>query len=339
MKTPLTNPIIEGTRVTFLWLGESAPHFISDLHGWEDNPQPLKELSPGRWGITFDLAEDAYLEYAFYDPETKKRFPDPLNKKTIYNGVGSYNQYFYMSAFAPTPYIRAPRTGLRGTVTRHKIASEFMTATKQRPLILYQPPTKEPVPLLVVYDGPDYYSRGRLAHIVDHLIAEGRIRPLALAMVQNGGPARTAEYGASEATLAFLISSVIPFAAERLNLLDYNQHPGVHGVMGASMGGIMSIYTALRLPHIFGRALSQAGAFHLWQLESIAVQMVRHMPRPSVKLWLDCGQMDFLLDSNRAMAAALREHGYDFIYRENGGAHNYTTWRNACIEGLEWLFA
>ncbi len=66
---------------------------------------------------------------------------------------------------------------------------------------------------------------------------------------------------------------------------------------------------------------------------------MRHLPRPNVKFWLDCGQMDFLLTSNRAMAAIMREHGYDITYRESGGAHNYTTWRNACIPTLEHLFA
>jgi enterochelin esterase-like enzyme len=49
--------------------------------------------------------------------------------------------------------------------------------------------------------------------------------------------------------------------------------------------------------------------------------------------------MDFLLAANRKMHSLLTERGYDVIYRENGGAHNYTTWRNSYIEGLEILFA
>jgi len=332
------NPMINGTTVTFLWHGETAPHFISDLHGWEDNPEPLKEIEKGIWSISFDLAENAYLEYAFYEPKTKKRFPDPLNKKTIYNGVGSYNYYFYMTAAQPTPYARISGHGLRGRVTRHKLASEFVTASQERPLYLYHPPVDVAVPLLVVYDGPDYFRRGRLTEIVDNLIAAKRIQPLALAFIQNGGPARTVEYGCSEATLAFLVGSLLPFVSQQANILEAGNNPGVHGVMGASMGGLMSMYTALRLPHIFGRALCQSGAYHLWHLETVAMQLVRYQPKPPVKLWMDCGQMDFLLDSNRAMAALLKEQGYDLTYRENGGAHNYTTWRNACVEGMETLF-
>jgi enterochelin esterase family protein len=135
------------------------------------------------------------------------------------------------------------------------------------------------------------------------------------------------------------MSQVLPLAARELNLLDFEKKPGAHGIMGASMGGLMSVFTALKLPRVFGKALSQAGAFELWEHESTTMQMARHFPKPDVKLWLDCGRLDFLLEPNRRMAALLREKGYSFGYRENGGAHNYTTWRDACVAGLEYLFA
>jgi enterochelin esterase-like enzyme len=54
---------------------------------------------------------------------------------------------------------------------------------------------------------------------------------------------------------------------------------------------------------------------------------------------MDCGRMDFLLDGNRKMHAILRERGYEVTYVENGGAHNFTTWRDSVSRGLETLFA
>jgi enterochelin esterase family protein len=100
----------------------------------------------------------------------------------------------------------------------------------------------------------------------------------------------------------------------------------------------MSVFTAMRLPDVFGKALSQAGAFELWEHQSTVMQMVRHFPKPDIQLWLDCGQMDFLLAANRQMRALLTEKGYNLTYHENGGAHNYTTWRDSCVRGLEVLF-
>mgnify|MGYP000035340274 CR=1 FL=1 len=339
MSSMSLNPIIHDNSVTITWRGENAPCFISDLHGWEQNPQSLTETQQGVWTISFDLPPNAYLEYAFYDPQAKKRFFDPLNKKSVYNGVGGYNHFFYMPQAQPTPLTNLPASGLRGKITRHALPAQYVTVGRERRVSLYHPPTTgEPVPLLVVYDGPDYLRRGKLAAIVDNLIAAKRIRPLAIAFLQNGGAARMVEYGQAEPTLSFVIGQVLPLASRELNLLDFENQPGAHGVMGASMGGLMSVFTALKAPEVFGKAVSQAGAFELWERETTTMQMVRHFPKPNVKLWLDCGSMDFLLASNRKMAALLAEKRYDFTYRENGGAHNYTTWRDACVEGLERLF-
>ncbi len=333
------NPLITGQTVTFAWEGASAPHLISDLHNWEEHPQALTRIQKGIWSLSFDLALNAYLEYAFYDPENQKRFPDPFNRKSVYNGVGGHNHFVYMPMAAPTPLTRLPASGLRGKVTRHTVEAEYVTVSKQRRVYLYHPPVRSATPLLVVYDGLDYFRRGKLTEIVDNLIAEKRIKPLAIAFLQNGGQtARMVEYGCAEPTLGFLMTSVLPLAAKELKLLDHAQHPGAHGIMGASMGGLMSVYTALRLPDVFGQVLSQAGAFELWEHESTVMQMVRHFPKPKLKLWLDCGALDFLLEPNRVMAALLKEKGYQVTYAENGGAHNYTTWRNSCVAGLERLF-
>ena len=71
-------------------------------------------------------------------------------------------------------------------------------------------------------------------------------------MVANGGPARTVEYTCSEATLAFLLQKVLPSARRELNLVDETREPGVHGVLGASLGGLIALYTGLRAPEVFG---------------------------------------------------------------------------------------
>ena len=42
------------------------------------------------------------------------------------------------------------------------------------------------MPLLVVYDAQDYLTRGRITQIVDNLIAQGRIEPFAIALLDNG---------------------------------------------------------------------------------------------------------------------------------------------------------
>jgi enterochelin esterase-like enzyme len=332
------NPVIEGGSVTFVWEGGTAPQLIDDLHGWEEHPQELQPVAPGLWAFSFDLARDAYLEYAFYDPQSKQRQRDPLNPNRIWNGLGNYNHFVYMPDVTPTPLARLQRGAPRGRLTRHLTPTWMLSGKGKRAVQLYQPPSDEPVPLLVVYDGNDYLQRARLAVMLDNLIAEGRMRPLAAAFLYNGGARRFVEYACSEATLAWLDHEVLPLARERLNLLDVKQHPGAFGVLGASMGGLMSLYSGLRLPQVFGKVLSQSGAFHFEQFDTVTVEMVEHFPPRPLRIWLEAGKMEWLLESNRKMHALLQEKKYDVTYREYNGGHNYTSWRDDLWRGLVHLF-
>ena len=85
-----------------------------------------------------------------------------------------------------------------------------------RTVHLYRPPTDEPCPLLVVFDGVAYIEHGRLPHIVDNLITQERIRPVNMAFVDNGGQARVVEYACSDATVRFVEWTILPLAREHL---------------------------------------------------------------------------------------------------------------------------
>ena len=105
------------------------------------------------------------------------------------------------------------------------------------------------------------------------------------------------------------------------------------------MGGLMALYTGLRLPKYFGRVLSQSGAFFAPDLTSIIGDLVCHLPHPpGMKLWMDVGRLEFLLPGNRRMHRLLMQKGYHHAYREYPGGHNYTSWSNDLSRGLEALF-
>ncbi|MEW6031070.1 MAG: alpha/beta hydrolase-fold protein [Chloroflexota bacterium] len=331
------HPLIEGGHVTFLWQGRTAPYLIDDLHGWDDHPQKMCRVAPGLFAASFDLARDAYLEYAFLDPITKKRVRDPLNPRRVWNGFKDYNHFFYMPEAHPSPWTTRQRDIPHGTISSHIVDTWMMKFPGKRRVHLYHPPTKVHVPLLIVYDGPDYLRRGKLPIIVDNLIAAKRIRPIAMAFLPSGGPRRGLEYTCSDATLAWIEHDVLPLANRELKLLDIQKQPGAFGVLGASFGGLMSVYTGLRMPEIFGRVLSQSPVFETEGRDFAAVDLIRHAPaRP--KIYMDVGALDFLLEDNRRMLPLLRERGFDLTYHEYGGAHNYTSWRDQIHIGLERMF-
>ena len=190
-------------------------------------------------------------------------------------------------------------------------------AGANRTVYLYHPPVDNPVPLLFVYDGSDYLRRAKLNVIADNLIAEKHIRPFAMALVQNGGAARTVEYSCSESTIGLLMECVLPVAKEYLNL-----EPIKNG----------------SLPHIFHKVLSQSGAFIAPDYQFVVVDLVKCAPPPEIDIWMDAGRLDWLLDGNRQMFSLLKEKNYHVKYHEFSGGHNFTSWRDDIWHGLEALY-
>lgn len=341
MKAKPTNPVVQGKRAVFEWRGPKAPRIIADFNHWDPKKAILLEPA-GRnlWRYSIELPEDAYIEYAYL--LDGKRVLDPGNSQHIFNGINAYNNYFYMPAGQATGWVKRDPTVPQGMVRRLKVDGKLKLSDEnhsldlfEREVFFYQPPVEEAVPLLVVFDGPDYLRRVKLPTILDNLIYQKRVRPLALAMIANGRKNRLIEYGCSDITLGFLQSSLLPLARKELKLLDPGKHPGSYGVLGASMGGLMALYTGLRMADVFGNVLSQSGAFYPG---FVVGDLVRFGLGKQVRIWMDVGTFEYLIGFNRQMHTALVENGYKVHYQEYHAGHNYTAWRDDLIEGLEQLF-
>ena len=337
-------PLIDRTtgQVTFVWSGKTPPQLNGDFDDWgapgnaERPLVGLAEVATALWAYSLTLPRDAYIEYAFVS--NGKRLPDPFNSRCTPNGMGEVNNFFYMPDASPTPLAARDRRVSHGGVTHEFVEAGDLIVGMRRSVYLYQPPVSEPCPLMVALDGHDYLRRVKLTNIVDNLIAQGRIQPLALALVDNSPSARFVEYACSEATMGFLTEIVIPFAREHLNLLDVGRPPGAYGIMGASMGGVMALYAASRAPEVFGKVLSQSGAFGVPGRDFVIFDLIRHSSARPLNIWMDAGRYEGLLDCNRRMHQLLAAKGYRVTYREYNGGHNYPAWRDDLWHGLEALY-
>ncbi len=333
------SPQIEGRRVTIIWKGSSPPQLVGDFTDWERGGR-IDLVRAGRnvWVHEMELPDDAYMEYSFIDGD--ERIPDPMNPNLTPDGFGHKNNYIYMHGAAPTDLTRRVPGVAYGTLKTFQVKTWKLIAGNLRRVHLYQPSTPQACPLLVVWDGREYLRRARLPYILDNLVHQKRIRPVALAMVENSQSGRMMEYSCSDSTLVFLQHIVLPLAQEELNLVDISNQPGAYGVLGASMGGLMALYTGLRLSHIFGHVLSQSGGFTLAEGETVVYELVRRGDLRAIKIWMNVGLYDFvsLLAANREMYPLLSSRGYDVSYREYHGGHNYPSWRNDLWRGLEHHF-
>ncbi len=327
-------PVIDGDTATFIWRGKAPVSLVGDYEDWRGKPLPLERVAPGLWARSLTLPRDAYVEYALLN-ERGRRVKDVLNPRVSDNGFGDFNHCFYMPDGGPPETLDRPRGAPRGQVKRHVLETADMAVGGKRTVFLYAPPAHGPVPLLVVLDGDDYLRRVKLPEVVESLMARGLMQPVALALVSNGGEARSVEYTCSEYTVDLLLRRVLPLAREHLPLVD---EAGAHAVLGASFGGLMALFAGLRAPEVFGKVLAQSGAFAVDGRDFVVFDLARQAARRPLDVWMDCGRFEVLLEGNQRMAPLLAASGHRVEYREYNGGHNYPAWRDDVWRGLQWLF-
>jgi predicted alpha/beta superfamily hydrolase len=103
-----------------------------------------------------------------------------------------------------------------------------------------------------------------------------------------------------------VVEEIIPKANERLRLIG---GPRETGVMGSSLGGVVSFFMAWQWPEAFGAAACMSSTFsHRDDL----VERVLSEPKGAAKFYLDSGWPGDNFETTMAMAIALQSRGYRF---------------------------
>ncbi|MFI5569752.1 enterochelin esterase [Streptomyces sp. NPDC051740] len=371
--TPLVGPDPYGSAehraVTFLWRGTAAtravevlPNKLGDPRAPEDN---LMEHVPGTdvWHLTLRLRHDWRGTYDFHveegtglDPDAPDhwrrlrthRRADPFNSRTLPRRWGGDPVPYAELPAAPRAVDWEPRPDVaRGTVTGHRVPAGRLGGSRR--VWLYAPPGTEPgtgrgtagLPVLVLLDGEHWGPRLGLSHLLDNLIADGRIPPVAAVLPEAvDEPTRWAELTCDPEYVAFLADDLLPWAAGHLPL---TADPARTVIAGQSLGGLTAAYAAVAAPHRFGNALAQSGSFW-WPVGEDAEWLTRVLaatPRLPVRLWLSFGEQEWVaLPAARRLRDTLASAGYhDSSYREFNGGHDYLCWRTELADGLVELLA
>ncbi len=104
-------------------------------------------------------------------------------------------------------------------------------------------------------------------------------------------------------------------------------------------GGLDPVAVALREPEnpfwrdVFGPPEQNAGSFN--DLFAAAEALKDSPIRPDVYMW--CGTEDFLYDQNVRMRDHLRALGYNLVYEESPGDHQWKYWDAKIQTVLDWL--
>lgn len=246
----------------------------------------------------------------------------------------------------------------------HNIHSPQLNNT--RDILVYLPPSywasDKRYPVIYMHDGQNlfdartsYAGEWGVDETMNALAAEGK--EAIVVGIPNLGSVRISEYNPyptprfrqaiGDAYVHFISDTLKPMIDA-----DYRTRPDAAntGIVGSSMGGLISLYAWLAYPWTFG--LCGAMSPSLWVARSAVFDHVRNAPYNEGRLYLDIGTRELprqmrqyataFGDSVTALRDALNERGYrssdrlKFV-KDRGGEHNEASWARRLPDALRFL--
>ena len=256
---------------------------------------------------------------------------------------------------------------LTGDIRRHADFPSVLLGNK-RDVLVYLPPgysrSRLRYPVLYLHDGQNVFDVATAFAGVEwgadettqRLIESKEIASLIVVAVNNAREDRIHEYtptrgryevwgtpGRSKGLASrygrFLIEELKPFIDKRYRTRREGEYTGLGG---SSLGGLVTLTTALRFPGTFTRLAVMSPS--VWWDDCIVYKLVDDLKRkPALKIWLDTGTGE----PGWERAGILRDHlvakgwveGQDLVYKAYEGAgHNEGAWAARLDEVLRYLY-
>jgi len=219
-------------------------------------------------------------------------------------------------------------------------------------------------------DESGWIQFGEIGEAADRAIADREIPPMIIVMPDGGATFYINDAAGQVRWEDMFIQEFIP-------LVDatYRTRPKreFRGLAGLSMGGWGTLVHAFRHPDLFaaGAAFSAAA----WQDEDVLgmkpdnwdklfgplfgavgrtgkdrltahfrkynpIDLAKTLPEDSLKkvrLYIDCGDDDFLIKANCALHGILLDRKIPHEFRVRDGGHSWSYWRTGIVEGLKFI--
>ncbi|AEV37604.1 Putative esterase [Pseudovibrio sp. FO-BEG1] len=271
---------------------------------------------------------------------------DPFNKYPWpSDAIDPYNQHStVLLPKAEKGRFLQDRGGAKGSLTKHVIESRILE--NKRNIWIYRSVgyevSKETAPLLLMFDAEHYNGRISVPTILDNMVAEGVIPPLAAVFISHiDGKARSNELPNNASFAQFMAKTLLPFVEEKLGAFS---SPDRTILAGSSYGGLASSTVALRYPRQFGNVLSMSGSY--WYSEegdeNYVAKLIASKPKQDLSFFLSAGLFEKgvggrdrgILYSNQHLRDVLIAKGYPVQMRIYAAGHDLFSWQTILSDGL-----
>jgi len=342
-----TIPFIVEDSVAFIFYGKAnSVAWMGDFNGWGYDKTFISTgvnvKGTSIWILKAKFPKNARLDYKIL-VDGNTWILDPSNPHQQWSGVGggSANSELRMPDWKESGEQQVKQ------VEHGTIKSDILINSKilhyQVTYSVYLPAGFEKLgklPVMYVTDGYEYLhpQLGNMTTVLDNLIAEKKIKPIAAVFVDHREPVnrsnnrRMQELAMNTQYLDFFTNELIP---EIERNFPVSKLASERGIMGTSMGGLAATYFAFTRPGVFGLVGIQSPAF--WTKPQI-YQLCTNQAAPSIKISMTSGLINDTSKESRKMKEVLEANSCIYHYREVNEGHSWGNWRNLIDDVLIDLF-
>ncbi|PLS16014.1 hypothetical protein CVD28_18345 [Bacillus sp. M6-12] len=236
----------------------------------------------------------------------------------------------------------------KGTIKEYSLFSKELG--EEMELLVYLPAsfsTLYKYSILIAQDGRDYFQLGRIGRTADALLHDGEIENLIIVGIpyRNVDDRRSKyhpEGDKHQAYMRFLAHELVPY-------LD-QEFPGYHmgmgrALIGDSLGATISLLTALRYPHTFGKVALQSPYVDEHIMEAVRnfkeqqlLELYHVVGKNETEVPTTDGKTRNFIDPNRELQALFKSMGYSCFYDEFDGEHTWKYWQPDLKRALMEMF-
>ena len=349
-----TSPVVNDDKSVTLRLYAPEARSVVAEGDFTTEPMAMMRREDGVWEVTTAPLPSELYTYRF-TVDGMCNVNDPSNSYVM-RDVGTQMNYFIIPGERGNLY--AAQQVPHGTVARLWADAG---GGRERRMVVYTPAgyedsrRKYPVLYLLHGMGGDeeaWSATGRMAEIMDNLIATRRAEPMIVVMT-NGcmrhvsapgyseeGMWRPYMSGSMDGSFEALFPGIVAWVDSHYRT---KAKKASRAIAGLSMGGFHTLHISMEYPTMFDY-VGLFSAAVMRQKEGVEIyahleEKLAHQFDEGMKLyWIAIGKDDFLYEENVAYRALLDKEQYPYSYYESEGGHTWRNWRVYLVEFATQLF-
>lgn len=239
-------------------------------------------------------------------------------------------------------------------------AFDMSPLAKKRRVWIYLPKSYDTssknYPVVYMHDGQNLFDQAlsysgewEVDETLDKL-SDTKQLELIIVAIDNGGSERIDEYSPWEITghpsklegedyVEFIVRNLKPFVDKNYRTLHNSDHTGI---IGSSLGGLISYYAALQYPDVFGKAAVFSPSFEVVTTTSGFIKDHSNISSSRIYFLAGDNESEQMVDGIFNTIQIMRDSGFpekNISYKVvKGGEHNEKLWREQFEPAIKWLF-